>query len=142
MKNWTKYENEIKAIGLDFAVTKDGEVKNCERENCGGCIFNTGGRCEPHRLRWLFEEWLEGSPKLTKKEQTIVEAFSTPEACYIARDKSGVLEIYRNRPLLGEVSWMAVMSSLPINGELFKFITWESQKPWSIEELLRLEVEQ
>lgn len=142
MKNWTKYENEIKAIGLDFAVTKDGEVKNCERENCGGCIFNTGGRCEPHRLRWLFEEWLESSLKLTKKEQAIVEAFSTNEDCYIARDKSGFLEIYRNRPMLGEVSWMPVMSSLPINSELFKFITWESQKPWSIEELLRLEVEQ
>lgn len=29
MKNWTKYENEIKAIGLDFAVTKDGEFKKC-----------------------------------------------------------------------------------------------------------------
>lgn len=40
MKNWEKYEKQIKENGLaHIAVTKNGKMKMCNKE-CDDCIFN------------------------------------------------------------------------------------------------------
>lgn len=39
MKNWEKYEEEIKAVGYDFAVV-NGKVTRCRDTACSDCKFD------------------------------------------------------------------------------------------------------
>lgn len=61
MKNWEKYEEEIKAIGIDdFAITEDGEVNECLSMNCSECEFQRLRRkCNESRINWLYKEYEE-----------------------------------------------------------------------------------
>lgn len=61
MKNWEKYEEEIKAIGIDdFAITEDGEVNECLSMNCSECEFQRLKRkCNESRVIWLYKEYEE-----------------------------------------------------------------------------------
>lgn len=61
MKNWEKYEKEIKELGLaHIAVTKNGKMKMCNKE-CDDCIFNENENthCSDSFLDWLYEEYKE-----------------------------------------------------------------------------------
>ena len=61
MKNWEKYEEEIKAIGIDdFAITEDGKVNECLSMNCSECEFQRLRRkCNESRVIWLYKEYEE-----------------------------------------------------------------------------------
>lgn len=61
MKNWEKYEEEIKAIGIDdFAITEDGKVNECLLMNCSECEFQRLKRkCNENRVIWLYKEYEE-----------------------------------------------------------------------------------
>ena len=61
MKNWEKYEEEIKALGIDdFAITEDGEVNECLSMNCSECEFQRLRRkCNEARVIWLYKEYEE-----------------------------------------------------------------------------------
>ena len=57
MKNWEKYEKEIKAIGIfNLKITKDGRVVKCENESCSDCIFNDGPDCIHEMSYWLYKD--------------------------------------------------------------------------------------
>lgn len=67
MKNWEKYEKEIKEIGLaNLAVTKTGEVKSCfgkDNIDCDICRFAgykvSERQCYLNMTDWLYEEYKE-----------------------------------------------------------------------------------
>lgn len=65
MKNWEKYEKEIKELGIDnFAVTETGEVKPCNDIGCHECIFSDTDdvseySCSKVQINWLYEEYKE-----------------------------------------------------------------------------------
>ena len=86
---------------------------------------------------------LKEEPKLTKSER---EFLKIHEYIFIARDENGELWIYDAKPSfnLNDSMWKSnktiVTEKLLINSETFKFITWESEKCWSKEELMKLEV--
>lgn len=139
MTNFEKYKDEI----LDLSerdwirVTKDRKVVSCSSK-CEDCIFyyNNVGGCRNAFLKWLY---VEAKPTLTAKERAFCVIVSEG---YIARDKDGELYIYANEPPKRKEQWCSDVDFIPLNNEYFSFIIWEDEKPWSIEELLKLEVEE
>lgn len=68
MKNWEKYEKEIKEFGIyNIAVTETGEVKSCDDMQCSECKFSipviTQHSCYERMTNWLYEEYKE-PPKI------------------------------------------------------------------------------
>lgn len=64
MKNWEKYEEEIKAIGINnLAVAETGEAKQCMNIGCDKCKFSdvvaTPHSCYKNMVNWLYEEYKE-----------------------------------------------------------------------------------
>ena len=78
---------------------------------------------------------------LTKQERAFCEAIKN-DGCYIARNKSGRLALHCLRPDKGRIAWTNKSAWLPLNKDFFPFIIWEDDEPWSIEDLLKLEVEE
>ena len=76
-------------------------------------------------------------PKITKEEYAFLTFLS--KANYIARAENELLCVYRKMPTRF-MSWWRDDTSFCIDHMAFPFITWE-EGPWSVEELLKLEVE-
>ena len=144
MKNWEKYEKEIKELGLGlggFTITKSGEVDKCANISCFKCKFcETNETCRATVVKWLFEDYEEPKPKLTMEERAIVKSIIS--TAFIARDEDGTLCIYNSKVGKDETSWYSEDKAMVIDAKLFPFITWDSGKAWSIEELKELEVEE
>lgn len=145
MTNFEKYREEILKItqnGDHFGVPKKAQVPIvCTSMSCVDCLF--GGYCQPKKIMWLYEEAVEPAPKLTVKERGFCEIV---EHGHIARDKDGSLYFYLMRPFKDDEDddeWNnAYGEYYNLNSKAFTFITWKSNKEWSIEELLQLEVEE
>ena len=90
----------------------------------------------------------EGSmPTLTKEDKIVCEALSlyARSETYIARDKTNLLLVYFSKPVKSEEDeWWSNedMRSLVIEDKFFKFITWDDEEPWLLDDLLKLEVEE
>ena len=78
-------------------------------------------------------------PIITKDEYAFLTFFV--KSNYIARDEDGLLCVYGDMPLRAKKWWWRGNSSFCIDYMAFPFITWEDE-PWSVEELLKLEVEE
>jgi hypothetical protein len=81
------------------------------------------------------------APKLTQREKSFVEYAQTG---WIARDKDGRAFIFTERPYKSGSMWKAEMGSytgFKDSKSMFSFIKYEDEKPWSIEELKKLEVQ-
>lgn len=153
MTNLEKYMNKIINIcnqdSTEVAVAMDigtGVLRRCSEVGCERCKFssrfNGNGRCEVNLVRWLFSEYQEPAPKLTKAERGFCEIVKTG---YIARDAiKKCLVYYSEEPEkdLNGYYWYSPYDSVELPLEPFSFITWGDEKPWSIEELLKLEVEE
>lgn len=144
MTNFEKYKDEITKIvyeeGKSIAREKNtGRLTCCGDINCVCCQFFYGN-CVVNMFKWMFEEYQEPVPKLTKAEKGFCEVIKDG---YIARDKNGDLYLYNNSPYVTETDWRAAGYDrcTRLCSEFFPFITWESNKAWSIEDLLKLEVE-
>lgn len=56
MKNWEKYEKEIKKIGIgNIAITKKGKLSDCRDTHCKECIGDKNG-CDYAFTEWLYQE--------------------------------------------------------------------------------------
>lgn len=95
------------------------------------------------QYRELYAEAVEPAPKLTVKERGFCEIV---EHGHIARDRDGSLYFHLIRPFKDDeddYEWNnAYGKYYNLNSKAFTFITWKSNKAWSIEELLQLEVEE
>lgn len=136
MTNFEKYKDEILPLaknnrGFAFHMNK---ITDCKLSGCKNCIFT--GTCIANRIKWLYEEYQEPAPKLTKKERVFCEIVRHG---YIARDKDGSLCVYDSFPAQRTLNWFEDRW-VNIDSDTFQFITWESGKAWSIESLLKLEV--
>lgn len=138
MTNFEKYKDEILILaknnrGFAFRMNK---ITACKLSGCENCIFT--GSCIANRIKWLYEEYQEPALKLTKKERIFCEIVRHG---YIARDKDGSLCVYDSFPVQRILNWFEDLW-IKIDPDTFRFITWESGKVWSIESLLKLEVEE
>lgn len=138
MTNFEKYKDEILLLAINnrgFAFHMN-KITDCKLSGCKNCIFT--GACIANRIKWLYEEYQEPAPKLTKTEKGFCEIIKDG---YIARDKNGDLYLYNNPPHVTETDWRADYGHCTrLCTKFFPFITWESNRNWSIEDLLKLEV--
>lgn len=161
MTNYEFYKEEIEMRYRNveaFALTKQGCIVNCGSINCQACMFSCytnpatrGLSCGDRKMMWAVHEHVE-KPKLTKQERKFCELFESKDV-WIAKDKSGALYLYDKKPHKGkelyDEIWEANYYGNTMDGIVFKlaemkfeFIKWEDEEPWSIEELLKLEVEE
>lgn len=156
MKNREKFAKEIVDIacsGRNMAVTKDNKVVCCDNINCESCMFDSMvehiGRSQAclDRLReWSESEYVE-KPTITSREKNFIDLILAKWE-YIARDADEKLYAFDLLPSKKRDSW-CIENALICNycniseklfGKMFDFIKWEDEKPWSIEDLNKLEV--
>lgn len=144
MTNFEYYKKEILEItnnGDNVAVRDDKPIACESLEYCTECEIKYGD-CQFARTKWFCAEHIE-QPKLTKKERQFCELVETG---WIARDGDGLLVYYVQKPKRGDNCWIPYSDVLRIDNRFpyigFPFIKWEDKKPWSIEDLLKLEVEE
>lgn len=148
MKNKEKFAKEILDIACKsekFSVIKSGEITFCDRFKCDMCKFNdsTGEKsCRTKRYKWPESEYVEKST-ITSREKNFLDAL--PSKCkYIARDKDNLLYAYYDKPIRGNKFWITnyAFHDMPkdMHGDVFSFIKWEDEEPWSIDDLKKLEV--
>lgn len=141
MKNWEKYEEEIKELGLNFAVLKhSNKVVDCAIESppsCEECLFYAGNySCDKEKVNWLYSEYKE-PVVLTDDERKLCELL---EGGWIARDANGNLYYFRTKPQKGVHVWhvCGVEVILDVFPQCkFDFIKWEDDEPWNVEELVK-----
>lgn len=152
MKNFEKYEKEILEIakrGENLALSSFG-LTSCGKMFCMNCLFSANQNngdldfaCGARRMQWLYQEYVE-KPKLNSAEKAFCEAVS---GGYVARDKNGSLHLYEQKPKKINEAWhgfgyyTSLTTIRTLNPKInFEFITWEDNIPWSISDLLNLEV--
>ena len=75
------------------------------------------------------------TPKLTEDEKVILR--NVPQYYkWIARDLSGMVYIFIERPEKGQAIWYGCGQPMIPFYHLFQFIKWEDEEPYSIEDLL------
>ena len=160
--NYEKFKdilaNEILAHGAMLAV-KHGKPLSCNAVDCEICELRTARSCADGRVNWLNSEYTE-QPKLTKQEMAFLVALD-PSFQYVARDKKGHLSFFRIKPeknlflekwdipnrkceeqrlFYSVPTCLSFMEEQRIFSFRFDFIIWEDDDPWSVKNLLRLEV--
>ena len=133
-----------------IALDKESEkVVDCITLPCRKCGFAIGGfsrNCEETAREWCASEHIE-RPKLSKNEKIFLELLN-PKCCkYMARDKEGKLFIFLDEPFKNDAFWnghrmFACLSSIIIENLNFNMVKWEDEKPWSVEDLKKLLVEE
>lgn len=144
--NYEYYKDLIISLIADkVAVTIDGSLVECENISCDYCKLDLK-ECTVNNVKKTLCDFLNAEhidqPKLTKRERAFCEAVQTG---WIARDSGGDAYLYLEEPERDDVrqiwfSKMCDMWGLEEIGLKFNFIRWEDENPWSIEDLLELEV--
>lgn len=91
----------------------------------------------------LNEVWKREEPTITENEKVILRNLPGKYE-WIARDESGVLYIYHDKPKKKEFTWVVESGSrcLDLFDHLFKMVQWEDDEPWKVEDLLKLDVKE
>lgn len=76
------------------------------------------------------------TPKLTEDEKAILRN-RPKDYKWIARDLSGLVYIFIERPEKGQAIWYGCGQPMIPFYHLFNFIKWEDKEPYSIENLLK-----
>ena len=74
-------------------------------------------------------------PQLNENEKVILRSLPK-EYKWIARDLSGMVYIFIERPEKGQAIWYGCGQPMIPIYNLFQFIQWEDEEPYSIEKLL------
>lgn len=144
MTNFEYYKKEILEItnkGCDVAVINNKPVSCESLEYCTECQLKQHENCKSTLTKWFCAEHIE-QPKLTKKERQFCELVETG---WFARCKNGDLCIYSEKPTKLTNCWFSnykTYSNITLFNLPFPFIKWEDEEPWSVEDLLKLEVEE
>ena len=148
MNKFEKYFDKLKNIKGNIAIVNDKPVECAIDESwitdCSKCRRNqSNGECSNKILiEWLAEEYIEKS-KLTKNEQKLCQVLKNG---WLARDRFNGIYFHTVKPTTKHSNeWIALGAVLKINDLMFEdvkfdFIKYEDKEPWSVEDLLKLEV--
>ena len=138
MKNKEFYVEELLNIAFNqspIAIDKEtGVPVKCDEINCSKCLFCGSIECATPLREWSEKEC---TIKLSEKEKAFLNMFTDDSYGYIARDKDEkFLFLYCEQPvrLEEEHIWIG-KSPIRLNPDLFPFITYDSNKAWSLIEL-------
>lgn len=131
-----------KVKNFDTDVTAD-EILSCwlhrittnssvNKHNCSGLVCS---ECLRVSLLDLLEEYKEPI-KLTRFEYEYLKVAKENEYNFIARDKNNNLYLYSKKPRKDIVAWDCEGRITPVFAELFKFVKWKDEEPYSIDEIL------
>ena len=105
-------------------------------DNKNSCSNSTCSECLKISLLKLLEAYKEPI-KLTKFEYEHLKVAKRERFNFIARDGDGRSFLYKNKPLKSSDEWIvASKDCCRILDSLFKFVKWEDQYPWDIDEIL------
>ena len=132
MTNFEKWKDEILRLGRDgqdgIACLNGKPIPCVTIDDCCNCDFNKDS-CDGKFLLWLYEEYTEPKPKLTKRERAFCEAFAFPHNEKI------------RRTICGNLTLDVHNQSYHLDNTWFKFIK-AGATSWRVEDLLKLEVEE
>lgn len=128
----TNFEKVKELLTIEDMVTNPCKVIHRLR-NEDGCV---GIRFCEECKQWLAEEYVEPIT-LPEAERVILENIDK-DFRYIARERSGNLCVYKDRPTKGISTWIngIITMHMGVFSHLFQFIKWEDEQPYNIEELL------
>ncbi|MFR8153765.1 MAG: hypothetical protein ACLU9Y_04185 [Thomasclavelia ramosa] len=105
-------------------------------DNKNICRVVTCSECVRLSLMNLLEEYKE-PVKLTKFEYEYLKVAKRERFNFIARDGDGRSFLYKNKPLKSSDEWIvASKDCCRILDSLFKFVKWEDEDPYNINEIL------
>lgn len=144
-KHVVKYQN-----GCFRFVGKNGHLKDGESEVVSSLMVydahleHTGNDHSVFDIVAVYElneVWNREELTITEDEKTILRNLPGKYE-WIARDESGVLYIYHDKPKKNSFAWAVGFGSRCLNlfDHLFKMVKWEDDEPWKIEDLLKLDV--
>lgn len=145
MINFEKYKDKIKELYRNGNVgLYKGKLVSCDDLSCNECdLSGANESCLFKLLEWCLQEYIE-PPKLTEREHAFCVA---AKSGYIARDENGNLCYFTGKPykVHEHYAWDvsedsdAYVELEPFNFD-FSFIKWTDEEPWSVKDLLKLEV--
>jgi hypothetical protein len=135
MKNWEYYKDDIKRYGVDrFAIKKDGTATKCYSIQCKECKFIND--CVKEKTEFLYQEH-EEPIKLSRLEYELLKYYIEHGYLYIARDNNKALFAYDTKPRKIPCQWWTTENIKGIYfDECFKFIKWEDEESYEIQDIL------
>lgn len=147
--NMEHYRNEIlEAIKDDTGFGKrEGKIMPCSLLcPVNKCDFSL--ECAKNRTLWMMAEY-KPELTLTAKEKHMVELIETG---WLVRDSDGDVCWHNYKPYKNSRQWVFPHEDISEddftcfdegwNKKLFKFITWEDEEPWAVEDLRKLKVQE
>lgn len=141
--NMEHYRGEIEDVGYRFALV-NGEIQKCIETYCVQCDFYKFKfeNCNGDRIYWLMSEY-KPEPVLTAREKHFVEFV---QEGWLARNENDDLIYFHEEPCKDYERWLSgdwqmSLWMMRLN-DIFPFITWEDEEPWSVEELRKLKVQE
>lgn len=140
--NMEHYRSEIETACHGIKL-KNGEIYMCHgAAKCSDCEFRdmyAGLGCQRAIVRWLMSPY-KPELVLTAREKHFVEF---AQEGWLARDSCGELWWHKAKPEKGENCWRNGNVTYSFSGILvfdqhFRFITWEDEEPWAVEDLRKL----
>lgn len=144
MLNAEKYKDELKSLNdADKLWCSAFDKHNmtfgsCLNVKCENCAFNCGKGCSKGRYNWLLSDYIEYI-EVSEFEYNILKYLAdNTKYIYIARDKSGFLGVYTSKPDKLNNSWGCYnrTGNLNLFTELFQFVQWSDEKPYTIKDIL------
>lgn len=134
---------KLKDLILNYDIENCEDDFNCylsriatnSNDNKNICRVVTCSECVRLSLMNLLEEYKEPI-KLTQFEYEYLKVAKENEYNFIARDKNNNLYLYSNKPWKDEIDWDYEDRTTPVFAELFKFVKWEDEEPYNIDEIL------
>ena len=136
MTNYEKYREEIEKFtdrevgSVNCFIAHEIRKYNGCRTKCNNCILDN--------LNFLFSDDKEPM-QLTRFESDFLKN-AYPKCKWIARDGTGDLFGYTEKPIKKEIKWVNPYLSKVFNftlfNHLFPFVKWEDEEPRNIQELI------
>ena len=145
MINAEKYKDELKSLNdKDKLWCSAFDKRNmifdsCLNVKCENCAFNCGEGCNNGRYNWLLSEYKKPIILIELEYKILKYLADNTKYMYIARDKSGFLGVYHNKPDKLNDAWGCYGTTCCLNvfTKLCQFVKFEDKEPYSINDILK-----
>lgn len=129
IKNFYDENNTLRCYLAQIATNQNYSV-NCYRGGNVNC-----SKCLRLSLLELLEEYKK-PVKLSKFEYEYLKVAKKEGFNFIVRDKNDNLYLYSSKPWKSSFRWLSEGRTMCVFDEMFKFVKWEDEEPYSIDKIL------